>query len=65
MLRPKTWEVLTMAVEEGVALGYHRAHKHVDQPDEQQLRQAIEEAVMGCIAEWFDVVEPGGQDGRG
>ena len=54
-----------MAVEEGVALGYHRAHKHVDQPDEQQLRQAIEEAVMGCIAEWFDVVEPGGQDGRG
>jgi hypothetical protein len=57
MLKPKTWldtdraglteAVLTMAVEEGVALGYHLAHQLVDQPDEQQLRQAIEEAVMG------------------
>lgn len=57
MLRPKTWEVLRMAVEEGVALGYNRAHKHQDNPDEHAIKAAIEETVLGCICEWFHIEE--------
>ena len=52
-LKPKTWEVLRMAVEEGVAYGYQRAHKHTDQPSEEAVKQAIEEAVLNAIGNWF------------
>lgn len=42
-----------MAVEEGVAYGYQRAHKHTDQPSEEAVKQAIEEAVLNAIGNWF------------
>ena len=54
-LRPNTWRVLELAVEEGVALGYNRAHKHLDNPTEEDIKRHIEEAVLGTISEWFHV----------
>lgn len=56
-LKPKTWKVLQQAVETGVAYGWQRAHKHDDNPSEDAIKQAIEQAVLNEIADWFDVVE--------
>jgi hypothetical protein len=47
--------VLEVAVEDGVARGWNRAHKHVDSPDESSIRQAIAECVLGEISDWFHV----------
>jgi len=54
-LKPKTWKVLQQAVEAGVAYGWQRAHKHVEEPSEDAIKQAIEQAVLNEISEWFDV----------
>lgn len=56
-LKPKTWKVLEMAIVEGVACGWQRAHKHVEDPSEEAIKQAIEQAVLTEIGEWFDVTE--------
>ena len=56
-LRINAYAVLSRAVEEGVAFGYRRAHKHTDKPDEEALAQAIGQAVMDAISEVFDFDE--------
>lgn len=53
MMRPLTYAILERAVEEGVSLGWRRAHKHDDAPDEDQARDQIQTAVMGAILEVF------------
>lgn len=53
-MRAKEYEVMCMAVESGVAYGYNRAHKHVDDPDEVTVKNAIEQAVIDSMCEWFD-----------
>lgn len=56
-LKMRTWDVVTRAVEEGVAYGYRRAHKHTDRPTEEHITQAIYDAVMSAISEvvnWED-----------
>lgn len=52
-MKPKTYEILRRAVEQGVALGINRAHKHVESPTQESLAQTIEESVMGEICDWF------------
>ena len=47
----RLYPILARAVEEGIAYGYNRAHKHVDQPSEEAIRTAIHNAVMGELAE--------------
>src|SRR3990167_3294767 len=47
-VRLNAYEVIARAVEEGVAYGYKRAHKHTDTPDEIQMRDALEHAIMGA-----------------
>jgi len=54
-LRPKTYPILVEAVENGVKYGYHRAHKHNDNPDQDQITDAIINAVINEIFEWFDI----------
>jgi len=56
-MKPKTWKVLQQAVETGVSYGWGRAHKHDDSPSEDAIKQAIEQAVLAEISEWFDVAE--------
>jgi hypothetical protein len=56
MLRPRLTPILLHAVGEGVRYGYNRAFKHNDNPTEQQVIDAIEDAVILSIHEWFDVV---------
>lgn len=52
-MRPKTYQVLELAVEDGVKSGWHRAHKHVNNPSENDIQIAIQESVLGSIYEWF------------
>jgi hypothetical protein len=52
-MQPKSYVILERAVEEGIERGWNRAHKYVDNPDENAIRQAIGEAVMGNICEVF------------
>lgn len=53
-VRVRAWDVMSRAVEEGVAYGWNRAHKHTSTPDADAVRDAIEQAVMNAISESFD-----------
>ncbi len=43
--------VIQRAVEEGVAYGVRRSHKHTDHPTEDQISTEVENAVMNEICE--------------
>jgi hypothetical protein len=50
-------EIIERAVEEGIAYGWNRAHKHVDEPDAEAIKDQIHTAVMGALYEvisWGD-----------
>jgi hypothetical protein len=38
-------------------LGWNRAHKYDENPDPEAIRNAIEQAVLNEICEWFDFEE--------
>lgn len=52
-IRVKAWSVLRTAVEDGVSLGWYRAHNQSPTPDPESAKEAIEEAVIASISEWF------------
>lgn len=52
-MKAKEYPLLVRCVEEGVAYGYSRAHKHTDTPTEEQIKDAIAEAVVSKICEGF------------
>jgi hypothetical protein len=53
-MKPKFREVLELAIEQGVARGYRRAHKYVENPTEESIAATIEECVMSAIYDWFE-----------
>lgn len=53
-MRVRSYAVLSRAVEEGVAFGWRRAHKHVEAPSEAATQSAIVDAVLSEISEYFD-----------
>lgn len=52
-MQPKSYVILQRAIDEGVERGWNCAHKYVDNPTENAIREAITEAVMGNICEVF------------
>ncbi len=48
------FEIVRDAVRAGVARGYYRAHKHVEDPTEEQIIAAIVDCVMGDLCETLD-----------
>ena len=54
MMKPKFRNVLELAIEEGVRLGYNRAHKHIESPQPDSIVEHITENIMLCLDEWFD-----------
>jgi len=52
-MKAKTRVILEMAIEAGVARGYRRAFKHVENPEEHTILHSIEECVMSEIYEYF------------
>jgi hypothetical protein len=53
-MKPKFRRVLETALEEGVRLGYNRAHKHVEKPSENAIIDTVVENDILCLDEWFD-----------
>jgi hypothetical protein len=45
------YKILSRAVDEGIAYGWNRAHKHTDSPNEETIKDEIERAVMNEICE--------------
>lgn len=52
-MKPKMYHILNVAIEEGVRQGWHRAHKHDENPTEGAIIEHIEDAVMSAIHEYF------------
>lgn len=48
------WAVFTRAIEEGVALGWRRAHKHTSNPSDVLILDTIETAVLESVCEVID-----------
>ena len=46
-------KILERAIEEGIAYGYHRAHKYTDTPDENLMIERISYAIWLEIDENF------------
>jgi hypothetical protein len=56
-LRPRVYELLSEAVEIGIAQGWRRARKHTSRPSPQLVQQEIYRAVMEQAGERFDFEE--------
>ena len=54
-MKPKILPVLEMCIENGLSYGYRREFKHTDDPTEDQITQAIKDAIMFELYEWFDM----------
>jgi hypothetical protein len=52
-MRVRAYEVLRRTVEEGVAYGWRRAHKHTDTPDEETIKDEITNAALNAVTEYF------------
>ena len=59
MLVPKTYEILERCVYDGVAMGYDRAFKHNDYPDNDHIKESINREVMNEICNWFNIKDEG------
>jgi len=53
MMKAKEYNLIAQCVENGVMLGWNRAHKHIDNPEPEFIREQIERAVLNEICEWF------------
>jgi hypothetical protein len=56
-MKAKEYNLIAQCVETGVMLGWNRAHKHDATPEDEAIRDAIEQAVLNEICEWFDFEE--------
>jgi hypothetical protein len=53
-MKPKTYQLLEFAIENGLKLGFNRAHKHNDNPAQDYILDQQLEAIMLEIHNWFD-----------
>lgn len=53
-VRVRVYDVVSRAVEEGVAAGIRRAHKHTDAPTAADVHDEVERAVMLALGEVLD-----------
>lgn len=52
-LKVNTYAVLDECVEIGIERGWNRAHKHIDNPTEEQIKEEILRYVMLQVSEKF------------
>tara|TARA_R110000764_G_scaffold203297_1_gene288525 strand:+ start:3954 stop:4136 length:183 start_codon:yes stop_codon:yes gene_type:complete len=53
-MKVKMYPLIERIVEEGVDAGYLRAHKHTDTPDEETIKQCIEQYIMQGLEMYFE-----------
>jgi len=56
-MKPKSWKILEMAIDQGVEYGWARAHKHNANPSAEEIKAAIKNALDTEMFEWFDFPE--------
>lgn len=53
-MKAREYQIICLAVEAGVARGFQRAYKHRDEPEPDQLVQAVvSQKVIDAICEYF------------
>jgi hypothetical protein len=52
-MKAKTLVILEMAINFGIKRGWHKAHKHIENPNERTICDNIENCVMSEIYEYF------------
>jgi len=52
-MKAKSYVILQRAVDEGFRRGWHRAHKHTEDPSEEQIENEVVGAIMGEICDVF------------
>lgn len=52
-MKANTYVIVQDCIERGIRLGWHRAHKHTESPDENIIFDRIENAIMSEISEYF------------
>jgi len=52
-MKAREYRLIEMCLENGLAYGFSRAHKHTDSPSKEQILDAQRDAVMLEIGEWF------------
>ena len=52
-MKVNAYVVLCRALEEGIAVGWNRAHKHTASPTEEAIKDSIENEVLNAICEFF------------
>ena len=45
-MKVKIYQLIERIVEQGTEAGYDRAHKHTDTPNEETIKQCIEQYIM-------------------
>jgi hypothetical protein len=60
-MKPDTYKLIEMCVENGVAYGLNRAYKHIDNPTTEQIAEKIRQAIMHEICEFFEFEPRGGE----
>lgn len=54
-IRVNLYKLVEESVETGCKRGWRRAHKHVDNPSEEAILEAIQSEVMGAISEYVNL----------
>lgn len=54
IMKPRTRDILSRAIEEGVKRGMRQAHKHTDSPSTEWIEGCIEDAIWLEIDTVFD-----------
>lgn len=58
-MKPKFREILDQAIENGIKYGWYKAHKHTDEPEENDIKGAIATAIWLEIDSLFDFEQEG------
>lgn len=53
-MKARTLKLLERCIEDGLASGWMRAHKHSDNPDAEHVQDSQYLAILNEIHEWFE-----------
>ena len=53
-MKPNSYKVFEMCIENGVKLGLNKAFKHDDNPDRETMENYITSCILQEIDEWFE-----------
>ena len=56
-MKPKIYNLVSLAVEEGVRSGYRRAYKHDDNPLESLVISTLHTEIMVALSDYFSFEE--------